>query len=310
MRPSATIDRPLRARRKTSPGPYSKMSASRPDARIGPGVLTSPNASGDTGPRDGRDDRAVPASFDRLLEEACAVPVEGWDFGWLAGRATEERPPWGYARLLAERAATATRLLDLQTGGGEPLGSVPRLPPLTVATEGFAPNLRRASGALRRRGAWVVAVASDAPDLPFGTEVFDLVVSRHPVTTPWDAVCRILTPGGRFLSQQVGPHSMRELTEWFTGPQPTSSARSPEQAVTRAHEAGLEIGDVITATLRATFSDVGAVVYFLRLVVWTVPDFSVARFRDRLLALHHEIEVHGPFVAHATRFLLDAVKPA
>ena len=35
-----------------------------------------------------------------------------------------------------------------------------------------------------------------------------------------------------------------------------------------------------------TFDDVGAVVYFLRLVVWIVPGFSVERFEDRLRELH------------------------
>ncbi len=33
------------------------------------------------------------AKFDELVEEADSVPVEGWDFSWLEGRASEERPP-------------------------------------------------------------------------------------------------------------------------------------------------------------------------------------------------------------------------
>lgn len=35
--------------------------------------------------------------FDALLAEGEAVPLDGWDFSWFTGRATEERPPWGYA---------------------------------------------------------------------------------------------------------------------------------------------------------------------------------------------------------------------
>jgi hypothetical protein len=31
-----------------------------------------------------------------LIAEAEAADVTGWDFSWLDGRATEERPPWGY----------------------------------------------------------------------------------------------------------------------------------------------------------------------------------------------------------------------
>jgi hypothetical protein len=37
-------------------------------------------------------------SFDDLVAEAEAASVDGWDFSWLAGRATEQRPSWGYQR--------------------------------------------------------------------------------------------------------------------------------------------------------------------------------------------------------------------
>jgi hypothetical protein len=56
-------------------------------------------------------------SFDDLVREAASADVTGWGFGWLDGRATEERPPWGYARLLAGRLATVRSALDIDTGG-------------------------------------------------------------------------------------------------------------------------------------------------------------------------------------------------
>lgn len=40
-------------------------------------------------------------SFDKLIAIGEAADVTGWDFSWLDGRATEERPPWGYARQLS-----------------------------------------------------------------------------------------------------------------------------------------------------------------------------------------------------------------
>ncbi|MDN6135294.1 MAG: SAM-dependent methyltransferase, partial [Brevibacterium sp.] len=46
-------------------------------------------------------------TFDTLVSEALAADVAGWDFSWLDGRATEERPPWDYAHLLAQRLSTA-----------------------------------------------------------------------------------------------------------------------------------------------------------------------------------------------------------
>ena len=38
--------------------------------------------------------------FAQLVQEARDADVSGWDFSWLAGRATEQRPSWGYQRLL------------------------------------------------------------------------------------------------------------------------------------------------------------------------------------------------------------------
>src|SRR5215469_4207636 len=105
--------------------------------------------------------------FDDLLAEGAAVPVEGWDFSWFDGRATEERPPWRYAALMGHRMGAVASALDIETGGGEVLATAPRLPALTVATESWRPNVVVAHGRLAPLGAHVVAVA-DSPTLPFG----------------------------------------------------------------------------------------------------------------------------------------------
>ncbi len=94
------------------------------------------------------------------------------------------------------------------------------------------------------------------------------------------------------------------------GPQKPSQARSPERAAASATAAGLVVVDLRQESLETVFNDVGAVVHFLRKVLWTVPGFTVDKYRDRLLALHEQIEREGPFVAHAERFLIEANKPA
>ncbi|MFG2049858.1 class I SAM-dependent methyltransferase [Micromonospora sp. NPDC048935] len=245
---------------------------------------------------------------EELIAQGAAAPVDGWGFGWLAGRATEERPPWGYARLVADRMARVDAALDVDTGGGEVLAEVPRPPRLLVATEGWPPNVEVARRTLRRVGATVVAVAPDGP-LPFRDASFDLVVSRHPVRTDWVQTARVLRPGGTFLSQQIGAGTMRELSEAILGPLPPPTQRHPEHAVAAAEAAGLRVVDLRRATLRATFADVGAVVWFLRKVIWTVPGFTVDRYRAQLHALHHRMASEGPFVAHAQRFLVEATRP-
>ncbi|EFC83256.1 methyltransferase domain-containing protein [Parafrankia sp. EUN1f] len=249
--------------------------------------------------------------FEDLVAEAEAAPVDGWDFSWLDGRASEQRPSWRYAHTMGRRMARATTALDLETGGGEVLGGVPRLATRTAATESWPPNLARAAARLRPRGVLVVAAADNTP-LPFTGDTFDLVVSRHPVTTRWDEVSRVLTPGGVYFSQQVGPASVFELVEFFLGPQPAEvrHRRHPDRARAGAEAAGLQVLDLRMETLHTEFRDVGAVIYFLRKVIWMVPGFTVDRYRPQLAALHDHIHTHGPFEAHTTRFLIEARKPA
>ncbi|MFF1320178.1 class I SAM-dependent methyltransferase [Streptomyces chartreusis] len=252
--------------------------------------------------------------FEELLAEGAAVPTEGWDFSWFRGRATEARPSWGYAVSLADRLAGASAALDLQTGGGEvldfALGRAPKAPVLTVATEGWPPNVAKATALLAPRGVAVVASPEDAP-LPFADAAFDLVTSRHPVRAHWAEIARVLRPGGTYFAQHVGPHSVFELVEYFLGPQPEEvrSGRDPERERADAEAAGLEIVELRAEELRMEFNDIAAVVHFLRKVVWMVPGFTVEAHRPRLKDLHEQIESEGPFVAHSTRHLFEARRP-
>lgn len=119
-------------------------------------------------------------SYDELIQDGNASSVDGWDFSWFEGRATEERPSWGYAKTMSDRMGKATAALDIQTGGGEVLAKVEKFPTLIAATESWPPNVAIATRLLGTRGV-VVVVDEDEPPLPFGDEAFDLVVSRHPV---------------------------------------------------------------------------------------------------------------------------------
>jgi SAM-dependent methyltransferase len=250
------------------------------------------------------------SDFDALLTEAGSVAVDGWDFAWLDGRATEQRPSWGYQRLMSARLAAASAALDIQTGGGEVLAGAARLPLTMAATESWPPNLDRATKLLSPRGVVVVA-DRDEPPLPFADEAFDLVVSRHPATVWWSEIARVLQPGGTYFAQHVGPATCWELVEYFLGPQPQARGRRhPDGESDDARAAGLDVVDVRSQRLRMEFYDVGAVVYFLRKVIWTVPGFTVEQYRDRLRSLHEQITTDGSFVAHSARTLIEARKRA
>jgi SAM-dependent methyltransferase len=252
------------------------------------------------------------ADFEALLAEGASVPVEGWDFSWFAGRATEERPPWGYAELLSRRYRTVDSALDVQTGGGEvvqwALGRAGTAPGLLAATESWAPNVALARRALAPYGATVAHVADEDP-LPFDDGSFELVSSRHPVVAGWPQIARVLRPGGTYLAQHVGVPSVHELTEAMLGPTAVGQGRHPAAAVAAAEAAGLHLKNLQEVTLRMEFHDVGAVAVFLRKVIWIVPGFTVAAYREPLRALHERIRAEGPFVAHTSRYLIECSKP-
>lgn len=247
--------------------------------------------------------------FGDLVAEAVAADVTGWGFDWLEDRATEERPPWGYARLLAAALPGVGSALDIDTGGGEVVDEAPALPSRMVATEPWAPNADRARDRLGPRG--VEVVEASAANLPFADASFDLVTSRHPVRPQWSQIHRVLRPGGRYLAQHVGPESAFELIEQLLGPLPHSARRGRhlDVEVAAAEAAGLVVEDLQTARLRMEFHDIGAIVWTLRKCVWWVPDFSVERYDDVLRRLDAQLRRGEPVVAHSSRHLVSAVRP-
>lgn len=247
-------------------------------------------------------------SFEELVAEAEAADVSGWDFSWLDGRATEERPPWRYARLLAVRLGAAGSALDLDTGGGEVVAEASVLPSRMCATESWPANLERTRLLLGPRGVDVRATSEGDP-FPFPDAMFDLVTSRHPVRPQWAEIRRVLKPGGTYFAQHVGPASAYELIEVFTGPRPRSGlGRDPKTEASQAAAAGLTVTDLREARCRMELCDIGAAVFLLRKCVWWVPDFTVRRYHDELVALDAQIRADGRFVAYSTRHLIEAVR--
>lgn len=257
----------------------------------------------------GRENMVMPL-FDMLLAEADAADVTGWGFDWLDGRATEERPPWGYATLLAVRLGQVESALDIDTGGGEVLAQAPVFPPRMVATEAWPPNVLRARDLLGPRGVQVIQTKQDTA-LPFANRSFEFVTARHPVQPDWSEIHRVLKPGGCYFAQHVGPASAFELIEHFLGPlHEERKGRDPRRETVAAQNAGLVVTDLRTALCRMEFHDVGSVAWILRKCVWWVPDFTVGTYRDRLVELDAQMRKGRPVVAYSTRHLIEARRPA
>lgn len=254
-------------------------------------------------------------SFEELVLEAEQADVDGWGFGFLEGRATEERPSWRYVRLLAERLGAANCALDLDTGGGEvlaeALGMAASSPPRMVVTEAWPPNAAQAQRRLAPWGVDVVRTALGSSALPLPDASFDLVTARHPVAPDFAEIHRVVAPGGTYLAQHVGAASAFELIEAILGPLSPEHyrGRDAHREAQAARDVGLEVKDLRVERPRMEFFDIGAIVWILRKCVWWVPDFSAARYEPQLRALDARMRGGEPFIAHSTRHLIQAQRP-
>jgi SAM-dependent methyltransferase len=231
----------------------------------------------------------------------------GWDFSRISTRLVEESPPWSYESLARAALHGAASLLDLGTGGGEVLtGLKDAFPPRVVATEAYVPNVPIARSRLEPLGVTVVPYDADetrAP-LPFPSESFDVVLSRHEAYEATE-VARILRHGGTFLTQQVDAQSLADLRALF-GVGTKWPWVTLDNFVGDLRAAGLVVEDAQRWTGTAAFRDVGALVYFLKSVPWEVPGFTVERYKTVLVALQRKLEERGSLEFRSARFVIQA----
>ena len=234
--------------------------------------------------------------------------IHGWDFSHIAGRYTEQDDlPWDYRSVIGQHLTPEMRLLDIDTGGGEFLLSLHHSYEKTAATENYPPNVQLCKEVLLPLG--VEFRAGDGKGrLLFEDSSFDMVINRHGDFNA-EEIYRILKPKGLFITQQVGAENDRELVKLLCG---ETEIPFPEQylAVTsrKFEDAGFTIlrGEECFRPIR--FFDVGALVWFARIIQWEFPDFSVETHLDNLVNAQRILEKHGSIDGRIHRFLLVAQK--
>lgn len=246
-------------------------------------------------------------SFEDLVQDGLKLAFSGWDFSVIGRRWTWSQPSWDYNSLVRERLPGVSRLLDMDTGGGEFLASLAPLPPMTYATEDYPPNILLAQQRLEPLG---VRVVSDftKEHLPFEDGFFDLVINRHG-SFDGHEMYRILRPGGVFLTQQVGGDNNIHLNELLQDEVFFKYSRwTLAECSRKLSQAGLRILQAKEENPQEEFYDIGAVVFYLRVISWQVEDFSVEKYRDKLFAIHELIQREGKLVSAGHRMLVEAIK--
>ena len=244
-------------------------------------------------------------NFDQLIAEAMAHDFSGWDFSWTHGRWHEADTKWDYHQLVENKIPGVGAMLDMGTGGGEFLASLSRRPPLTCATESYLPNIPIARDRLEPLDVHVVAFEEDHA-LPLPDQKFELIINRHE-SYAVSELRRILKPEGQFITQQVGPLDCQQLNEFLAAPlDPKVEKWSLKTEIRPLEEAGFRVLRVEEDFPDSIFADIGVVVFYLKVIEWQIPNFSIQKYRDRLLAMHEHILSNGSFQAQAHRFLIEA----
>ena len=249
------------------------------------------------------DEKALYAAW---KAEEDAAHIHGWDFSHIHGRYEEENNlPWDYEAVVRSHLSPQKRILDFDTGGGEFLLSLHHPHAMTAATEGYPPNVTLCERTLRPLGI-DFRPCDDASRVPFADASFDLILNRHGDFCAAE-LHRLLRPGGLFITEQVGSENDRDLVERVL---PGTPKPFPQQtlAVQRAafEAAGFSVlrGEKVFRPI--VFTDVGAFVWFARIIEWEFPGFSVDSCFDRLLAMQRQLEQEGRIEGTIHRFLLVA----
>jgi len=248
-------------------------------------------------------------SYSQLVQEAWSQEMSGWDWQYVSGRMQESPEPWKYPDLLRELMQQASSMLEIGTGGGELFGSLRKYPRLTVATEAYPPSVSKAGRRLQPLGIRVVQTIDDIRlPLPFEDCAFDLAANRHAGYSARE-IFRVLKPGGRFITQQVGGRNQFAFNQILQEePSFIYSDWTLETARQEVLEAGFYLLRAEEAFPPTRFYDIGAVVFFLKVISWQVPGFDPVLYEDKLRLIHQQIQREGYLETAAHRFIIEAQK--
>ena len=235
-----------------------------------------------------------------------AQDFTGWRFDDVVPRQHGPPPPWNYERRASELLAEAEYVLDMGTGGGESFGELcANYNGHAVATEEWEVNAPVAAERLHRQGIDVVRCRSVV--LPFRDGLFDLVLNRHEELDPRE-IGRVLVPGGRFLTEQVGRNHWQELREFL--PRMRDFGPLFEQYQSGLKLEGLEISKAMTHDSQVAYRGLGEVVFMLCVTPWTIPQFDpLGADLDTLLDINQEFMTDDGIVLTESHFLIEARKP-
>ena len=243
------------------------------------------------------------------LQEEKIAHIHGWDFSHIEGKYEVEHDlPWNYEQLVRQHLRPEMKLLDIDTGGGEFLLSLNHPCCNLAATENYQPNVELCRSKLLPLGI-DFQKADGSGVLPFAAQGFDIIINRHGSYNP-NEIWRLLKAGGIFITEQVGAENDRELVELLLNDVPDIPFPKQYLKLARAdfEEKGFSIIKADEVLRPIKFWDVGALVWFARIIEWEFPGFNVEDCLGNLYHAQEILEQKGVVEGRSHRFLLVAEK--
>lgn len=243
------------------------------------------------------------------LDEEKKAKITGWDFSHIKNEYEEEDDlPWDYYQIVKKALTPKSRLLDIDTGGGEFLLALNHPYNLTSATEGYTPNIELCKNKLLPLGIDFRGV-DGTQKMPFADEYFDLIIDRHGDYLV-EEVYRMLKDNGIFITQQVGAENDRELVTLLFGkelplPFPKQYLRIAEKEL---KDQGFKIIMAKETYQPIRFYSVRALVWFAKIIEWEFPGFEVNKYKDNLFKAQKILEEKGKIEGRIHRYLLEGEK--
>ena len=232
----------------------------------------------------------------------------GWDFSYLDDNKMKVQPlTWNYINIVKKHLKSNHHLLDMKTGGGELLLTINHPHNLTSVTEAYLPNVQLCKKVLAPLGICVKQTYED-DKLPFDQNSFDIVINKH-ADFDLQQVDKVLKQNGYFITQQVGHTNNSDLAvKLIDGYKPQQLIQPIDYYVKQLKDMNYEIIQTEEMFPYARFYDIGAIVYFAKIIQWEFPNFSVNNSFDNLLKLQYQLENEGFIQATQHRFLIVARK--
>jgi len=227
---------------------------------------------------------------------------KGWDFSRM--NTSHPATPWEYVSVVRGHLRPTDTVIDIGTGGGERLLELSSDARRLLGVDPDPEMIGRARELAADMGARSVRFETGT-----GAEIldcFDVVIDRH---APFEAkvVHRLLRPNGRFVTQQVGEHNMKNVRKAFQLEANAVAPINPEMFI----EAGLTVERFDEYDVDYVVRDIDSLVFWLHALDLAHSDFvgfDSERDADAINRLLSTSLTADGVVTNEHRYLLVAAK--